>query len=62
MPLWEIEDEAISDMIGGVVSELMLLTFTETTVEVLEFPAKSRAVAVKSCCPFETPAVFQVPE
>jgi hypothetical protein len=47
---------AVNDTVGAVVS--VLLTVTVTVDEVVEFPAASRATAVRACEPFERPAVF----
>ena len=55
-------DQAVKETVGGVVSLVILLTVMATAVEVVVFPAASRATAVKECEPFTTVVEFQVIE
>ena len=43
---------AVKETVGGVMSGTGLLTVTLMTAEVVEFPAASRATAVKVCAAF----------
>src|SRR5207253_115124 len=49
---------AVMDTVGGVVSAAVLLTVTLTALDVVRFPAASRAMAVSVCEAFDAVVVF----
>ena len=53
---------AVIETAGGVVSPMGLFTVMVTAIEVAEFPAASRAVAVRACEALETVVEFNVTE
>ena len=48
----------VMETVGGVVSGVLLLTVTVTGLEVVRFPAASRAMAVSVCEAFDAVVVF----
>ena len=48
----------VMETVGGVVSGVLLFTVTVTGLEVVRFPAASRAMAVRVCEPFDAEVVF----
>jgi hypothetical protein len=51
---------AVIETVGGVVSIVALSTVTDTDALVVEFPAESVAIAVKTWAPLESKLVLSV--